>query len=220
MHDIVGEVARFRAWEATGIPPVWEWETCVWEWEYPEWYPFLAASMHFIETRSFEDWTPDELDAVLYALARDHEGEVLAEECAARGAGCLIHLTKAAIAKGETGAKWQLASRLGRLDEHQDRAEQLLLVLATDEEEYVRRRSIMSLARLGSAATERLALDAWRRPAEDQHHARIAALWCLRRIGSEQLSRLLEEAEHGDQVHLRDYARRFRSGEVIFHDDE
>lgn len=217
MHDLVREMVRFRAWADAGIPT--DCETCVWEWEYPDWHAFLDAAMHFVQTRPFQGWTPEELDAVLYALARDHEGEVLADECAERGADCLLHLAEAAIAKGECDARWQLATRLGRLEAPPGRAERVLLVLATDDEEYVRRRSIQSLARMGSAATEGLALEAWRRSDGDQEHARMSALWCLRRIGSEQLSRLLVEAERGDQAHLRDYALRLRSGEPPFDDD-
>jgi hypothetical protein len=92
--------------------------------------------------------------------------------------------------------------------------EQLLLRLAQDEHEYVRRRALGALVRLGSSTVEKLALEAWHRPDPDQQWARRAALWSLHRVGSPQLGPLLVEAEQDPQEYLRVFAERLRRGEV------
>jgi hypothetical protein len=94
--------------------------------------------------------------------------------------------------------------------------EACLLAFARDGDEYVRRRALESLARLGSAHTERVALDEWDRPHEHQQWARMNALWALHKVGSAALHRLLEDAERDPREHLSGFARRLRAGDVPF----
>ena len=74
--------------------------------------------------------------------------------------------------------------------------------------------SLLTLARLRSPATEQLALEAWSRSDESQQWARMAALWALYRVGSDQLERLLAEAEQDERPSLARYAAKVRTGEV------
>jgi HEAT repeat protein len=98
------------------------------------------------------------------------------------------------------------------LGDEGDEANRLLLILARDEHEYVRRRALGALARLGSSAVEPLAREAWHRPDEHQEWARMMALDCLHRIGSPHLEPFLAEAERDERQHLRDFAKRIRQG--------
>jgi hypothetical protein len=82
--------------------------------------------------------------------------------------------------------------------------------MARDEHEYVRRRALESLAKVGSPAVEELALDAWHRPDEDQEHARMMVLHCLDHIGSLLLEPLLAEAERDGRQYLREFAQGLR----------
>ena len=105
-----------------------------------------------------------------------------------------------------------IGSEFGELKH--DEVERLLLALAGDEDEYVRRRALSSLARLGSAAVEELALAAWSKQDAAQEWARMNVLWSLHRIGSPLLARLLVEAETDERPYLSDYARRLREGRL------
>jgi HEAT repeat protein len=86
----------------------------------------------------------------LYAIARDIEMQHLAGEVRRRHPNLLARLTRASIKVGEREDRWQLAEELGQLGRARGEEERLLLELALDEHEYVRRRSLQSLARLGS----------------------------------------------------------------------
>jgi hypothetical protein len=69
---------------------------------------------------------------------------------------------------GESDAKWQLAEELGHLEQMRREIERLLFILTRDKNEYVRRRSLQSLARLGCSEVEKLALAECHRP-DDAH---------------------------------------------------
>lgn len=207
MAELLAEVARFRAWAGDRPPddlPPGEWEC-----DYPHWGDLYEAVLGHLVSSPPESWSPEEWQAVLYTLARDNESEHLAEEIGLHHPATLVALAEEALARGEPDARWQLAEQLGQ--EHVE-AERLLLILASDEAEYVRRRALGALARLGSPALERLALDAWQREDEHQEYARMVALDCLQQVGSPHLERLLAEAEQDDRPHLRNFAGRIRQG--------
>lgn len=207
----MAEVARFREWDAAYPPGRRGGE---WEIEYDHWPALYAGVLAFTDARPFIDWSAEELRAVLYVIARDNEDEHLVRSIRSSRPDTLLPLAEAAATMGERDAKWQLADQLGRLGQKGAREERVLLTFSRDESEYVRRRSLSALARLGSPAVEELSLQAWHRPDESQQWARMMALWCLHRTGSPHLERLLTEAEQGEHQLLADYALKLRLGEV------
>ena len=211
MAALMLEVARFREWSKAYPPGARYGE---WECDYSHWHDLHNAVLELFRSRPFESWSADELEAVLYAIARDNEIQYLARELREHHAELLIPLAAAATEMGEEALKWQLAEELGQLGQAGGEAERLLLLLARDEGEYVRRRALAALARIGAPATEELALAAWHRPDENQQWARRMALWCLHRIGSPHLAQLLDDAERDERPHLSAYARGLRKGEV------
>ncbi|MEP7119562.1 MAG: hypothetical protein ABJE95_01585 [Byssovorax sp.] len=205
------EVARFREW-AKGYPL--EARSGEWECDYHDWHDLHDAVLEFFRSRRFESWSAAEVDAVLYAIARDNEIQYLARQVRQHHLALLIPLATAAAATGDRDSKWQLAEELGHLGQTGGEAERLLLLLARDGEEYVRRKSLQALASIGALATEELALFEWHRPDEDQQWARMMALDCLRRIASHHFDALLADAERDERPYLSAYARRLRMGEV------
>ncbi|MEO6810194.1 MAG: HEAT repeat domain-containing protein [Isosphaeraceae bacterium] len=216
MADLMAEVGRFRTWAGNDPPTTLSRERQrdhadgEWECDYPHWTELYAAVMEHVAASPPEVWSDEPLQAILYALARDNEDEILGEEIRLRHPETLIALAKAALVAGEFDARWQLADQLGQLDRDLGDVERLLLALVRNEDEYVRRRALKSLARVGSSAAERLALEAWNRPDEHQEWARMGALDCLRRIDSPHLEHLLAEAERDERQHLRDFAKSLR----------
>jgi hypothetical protein len=143
--NLLTEVERFRAWADANFPAAERFGE--WECDYEHWPAIYVAAADFFAAQPFSSWSDDELRAVLYILARDNEiGEI---------AGCLRYrnlellgpVTHAALALGERDARWQLAEQLGRLGVSGGDAKELLVVLARDEDEYVRRRALRSSAR-------------------------------------------------------------------------
>lgn len=220
MADLLAEVQRFRTWAGRKPPATLArdgpryFADGEWECDYPGWPELYAAVLGHVAAGPPQVWTDGQVQAVLYALARDHEGEHLAEEIRLYHPEAVIALAGAALAGGESDAKWQLADQLGHLDRNSGDVERLLLAFITDEHEYARRMALQALARIGSPAAERLALDAWHRVDVHQEYSRMMALSCLQRIGSPLLEPLLIEAEGDERLHLRDHARGLRRGEA------
>lgn len=208
MEALIHEVARFREW-STDQTHFGEWEC-----DYRHWGDLHEAVSEFLRVRPFASWSADELDAVLFTVARDNEIQHLARQLRKHHAEVLIPLAAAAIELAEMDAKWQLAQELGRLGQAGGEVERLLLLLAQDEAEYVRRKSLEALARLGAPATAERALLEWHRPNENQQWARMMALWCLHRVGSTYLPPLLDDAEQDERPYLSAYARRVRKSDV------
>jgi HEAT repeat protein len=204
------EVAWFMQW-AAAIPP--ERRRGEWECDYPRWDDLYDAVLGFVSAVPFASWSAEEVQAVLFAVARDNEVQHFAREIRSRKPETLIALARAAIEGGERDARWQLAEELGQLGQGGE-PERLLLTLGHDECEYVRRRSLQSLARIGSPAVEELALAEWQRPDEHQQWARMMVLWCLHRVGSPHLAPLLAAAERDERQYLSDFAKKVQRGEV------
>jgi HEAT repeat protein len=208
--DLILEVARFRRW-ADDFPI--ENRSPEWECDYPDWRSLYEAVLGLVSSRPFQHWSEVELEAVLYAVARDNEIQHLAREIRSYPE-LLFALAKIAAECGEPDAKWQLAEELGQLGQCGQETEMLLVTLASDADEYVRRRSLHALARLRSQRVEELAMKEWHRPDENQQWARINVLSCLHRVRSSLLEPLIVDAERDERPHLADFAKRVRQGDV------
>lgn len=210
MSILTVEVGRFRTW-ADGYPAARR--SGEWECDYEAWPALYDAVLGFVARQPFEAWSEADLRDVLYAIARDNETQHLAREIRERHPELLPPLVRAAMAQGERDDRWQLAVELGHAGGAD--AEALLLELAADPHEYVRRMALQSLTHLRSPAAERLALEAWHRPGPDQEWARMMALWSLNELESPRLASLLEDAERDERQYLRGYAERMRRGDPI-----
>lgn len=137
MQRFLDAVAKFRAWAATFPGRHGEWE-----YHYPQWHEIYTA---FAELAGSDvaTWSQVLVDEVLYAIARDNEGETLVEELAPPA---LALLAEAALTRGERDARWQLAAHLDAVDPPVRDA--LLARLAEDSDAYVRLRAIETRERL------------------------------------------------------------------------
>ncbi|MEN9568152.1 MAG: hypothetical protein RLZZ69_3348, partial [Cyanobacteriota bacterium] len=122
----------------------------------------------------------------------------------------LIQLATLSIKLGEPDAKWQLAQELGELQSNTKTIETILMELAHDSSEYVRRCALISLAKIKSELTEELALNSWHQPHENQEWARMAVLWCLNKIDSPHFEVLRLKAEVDSRPYLLEYAKKAR----------
>ncbi|MGO1070649.1 HEAT repeat domain-containing protein [Lysobacter sp. CA199] len=208
MHDLNLETDRFRDWAAADAKP----QEGQWECDYDAWPAWHRAVLTCIDEHAGKAWSNEDVEQVLYAIARDNDTQYLAREIRIRQPDTLRFLARAALARGEAQARWQLAVELENVPGEE--SEHLLLALATDEDEYVRRRAIRALTAIGARAAEELAWAAWHRADDQQEWSRMSALECLRQLRSPRLAALLAEALRDARPFLRQLAERMRDEEL------
>jgi HEAT repeat protein len=208
MEKLVAQVRHFKQWASDYLPSDRYGE---WECDYPDWVNLYKAVLEFIATHpSISEWSTEDIHLVLYALARDNECQYIAEQLRECYPENLIQLAAQSIELGEPDAKWQLAEELGWLQLDKAKTEAILIELAHDSDEYVRRRALMALARIKSEFAEDLALKIWHQSHENQEWSRMAVLWCLNEIDSSRFEALCLEAELDSRPYLSEYAKKAR----------
>lgn len=187
------EVDCFRAWAAN--VPVAE-RSGEWETFYANWEDLYNAFFAVVSATVYQDWNEATVSALLYAIARDNEGQHLAEYVGDYP-DRMLYLAERAVGVAERDAKWQLVNELGELEPRSPEAEPLLLRFVRDEDEYVRRMALLALARIGSSRTEELAGLAWD---DGYEYQRIAALCALDMVESPLLAEYVArpEADSGE----------------------
>lgn len=206
MTDLIIETTRFREWAGGGLGP----REGQWECDYGAWPAWHRAVLAWMDGRDPHGWSAHEIGHVLYAIARDNDSQYLAREIRKRRPDVLRFLARASLAQGEADVRWQLAVELGHLPGDEE-SEALLFALATDQDEYVRRRAIRALAGRGVRAAEELAWAAWHRADEYQEWARMSALECLSELESPRFEALLEQGLRDERPFLRQFAERLQN---------
>lgn len=183
--NLANEVARFKEWA-----PAHEGTYGEWECDYEHWDGLWAAAEDSMKTCTHEP--PDVATSrdLLYAIARDNELERLRDELV-KYPELLRHLARLAVDSSESDAKWQIAVSVA--DAQLPDAADLIRPYLTDSNEYVRRRSLLAIARFSPIEAEKMA-KAWMD--EDYEYSRIAGLHVLAIVNSDSLSFYLER--HAD----------------------
>jgi hypothetical protein len=197
--DIVRAAEEFASWAQTHPQDFGEWET-----DYEEWPATYACARDLVGERPLTRWSDAEMASFLYLLARDNEVEVLAELLSEHPAtlACVAEHVCATPESAEPDARWQIAAHLPAVGPD---ATPRLLTLFADDDEYVRRRALLSLGALGAPAAEECAVAAWESGVEYQ---RIAALHVLHEVGSPRFETYAELAARDPRPFVRQAARR------------
>ncbi len=174
-----GEVEKFREWAGPQV------KTGEWACDYEDWYPLYDALDEFFQT-PVSLWDREEIYDVLDIVAHDWGRGGIASDLKNKFPDVALFLAERSLGESHWDARWQLAEVLGHLA-FDARIEPLLLRFVDDEVEYVRRRALQSLARVGSPQVEVLALREWEREDENQQWARMNALACWQRIHEDPL---------------------------------
>ena len=212
MKNLFNQVQDFKQWASNYFP---ENRFGEWELDYPDWECLYKVVLDFLAThQSINEWSTEDIDLVLYALARDNECQHIASQLCECYPDTLIQLAMLSIKLGEPDAKWQLAQELGQVQLETEKIEIILVELAHDSDEYVRRQALMALARIKSGFTEDLVLKSWHQPHENQAWSRMAVLYCLNEINSSHFESLRLEAELDSRPHLSEYAKKARQETV------
>ena len=143
MSTLAHEVARFREWALVRLSPDHRPDQyssgALWECDYPDWQAIYAAVDGFVAEAAQRTITSEELELLLYVLARDNEDEHVLETLG-QFPGTAAQVVEAAVCFSDVGARWQAAVIAGRIG-----AASTVRRFLDDPAEYVRRRAGFAL---------------------------------------------------------------------------
>ena len=172
-----------------------------WEENYNDWGIIYKLFTQFIETESYLTWELEEIKLVLYLIARNNEMEDFIEEIAEQQPKSLELLANKSFEFGERDSRWQIAINLEKLP-NKEIAKSLLEKFLKDENEYVRRRALMTIAKFNHPRIEEFCKEAWNREDEWQEYQRIAVLHSLKTANSAELKKYFELANEDGRQYL------------------
>lgn len=189
------EIEKFKAW-ATSYSE--ETRSGEWECDYAEWSSLSRAFNKLIDDKAPSDLSQNDIDNIIFSIARDNEIEDLIHDFSQKEE-MFESLLPHVIESREPDAKWQFAVILGCNNAFSHIAEEALLHLVSDTDEYTSRMALQSLGKIKSSQTEHYCIKAWN---SDHEYQRIMALWVLFEIGSSYLSEYIELALLDDRKYL------------------
>ena len=199
MTTLRDEIDRFKAW----APPT-DRRHGEWECDYKHWPQLLDAAITAIDQHAGRELSPDVAEDLLYVLARDNESESVREHLV-QNPDVLSALAGYATKSLDADAKWQIAVSVA--DTQLPDGAELIRPFLNDEDEYVRRRSLMAYASFAPREAEEIAI---KNLAATFEYTRIAALHVLYALDSPHLVSALEVLENDPSGHVRGNVRKLR----------
>ncbi len=149
-------------------------------------------------------------DDLLYAIARDNEGEVLIEYLKDYPNWFKV-LCRKVLCTNYTNAKWQFAKQLPKY-QADDNLKDLIFDFLQVEDEYTQRMSLQALAEIYPDKAEEYAVYFWERDkfkdnAYCEEYQKIMVLHVLKDINSSKLEHYLDLALKSDFYYLRQNAK-------------
>jgi HEAT repeat protein len=199
MSELANEIAKFKDWA-----PLEKHRSGEWECDYEHWNELYAAAISLINLHNDGNITRELADELLYVIARDNECEHL-RHCLLDAPLLLSKLAQLAVSSNESHAKWQIVTAVAEV--RLDNAPDLIRPFLTDDNEYVRRRSLMAIAPISPAEAEQIAIS---NLSDENEYTRIAALHALHLANSLQLRNWLGRLEKDPSEHVRHNVKRLR----------
>jgi hypothetical protein len=195
--SLKSEIKKFRAWAKKY--PVYK-RTGEWECDYPKWVTIYAA---------FDDWLnskdnsldAEEIDDILYLIARDNECENIIKKIA-KHQELTLQLANLSVNTLHSDAKWQLAKAIGAFNS--DGIDQLLFNISLDRSNYVQRICMMESAKRKSNYTKGMIEWSW---STSEEYQQISAIWSLYWIGDTELTQYLKKAKESNVKYLVENAQ-------------
>lgn len=193
--DLTYEVQKFKEWIEEDNPHT-NW--IGWEYEYPHWIEMYRVVDTFIELNSFNFLSKLDRENLIYLIARDNGCRHLISQLK-KYPSLFQYLLPFVVKSNEVDARWQFTEILGIQIIPFNEAESYLLQLVVDTDEYVSRKALHSLGKIGSKHTESLCKKAW----ETNHeYQRIMVLWTLFEMDSKQLNKYLSLAMKDERKNI------------------
>ena len=201
--DFESEVEKFRLWAPPHKDTYGEWEE-----DYDNWSELVSATELLINSGSYNNPDQSLTDDLLYAIARDNEcgriSDILEDNLV-----LLEYLTIHGVKSNEWHAKWQLAVLVG--ESTLKNAAELIRPYLTDNEEYVRRRSLMAITPHSPEEAEAIAL---RQISDEYEYTRIVSIHVLFEVSSTELNYYLNILKNDPNEHVRNNVNEILSAVV------
>lgn len=153
------------------------------EWEYPNWNRLMNLTIEVIKDINNGEKSKQLVDCILEVMALDNEDEQILDECEGRLTyNDMSYIVPVAIVHMQSEARWQIAELLGRYKNLN--ASEYLRRFVEDENKYVQRRAIISLAKINPYEAEKICLTKLN---DEDDYLRLVSLKILREIKSNSL---------------------------------
>ena len=202
MTKIFAEIEKFKKWaEAYSDIPQDE-RGGEWECDYSDWPIIWTEFETFLNDSHYSNWTDEEINNVLYIIARDNECNSIIELLSEKPK-TLEFIAKEGLNFDSHDTKWQIVEMLYKLENKSD-AEQLVEKYLKQDIEYVSRMAIKTLGRLKSNLTEKYCEKAWEWNKNDpmSEYQRMMALTVLFEFGSPLTSKYIKLAKEDGREYL------------------
>ncbi|HOP21586.1 MAG TPA: hypothetical protein PK055_00865 [Gammaproteobacteria bacterium] len=190
--NLANKVARFKKWASSRQGTYGEWEC-----DYQHWDELWKAAEESMKDFSHENSDIETINNLLYTIARDNEIERLRKE-AIKYPELLRQLARFGVDSSEPDAKWQVSVSVA--DAQLPDAADLIRPYLNDNNEYVRRRSLLAIAPFSPNEAEEIA-KVWMD--KDYEYSRIAGLHVLDILKSECLELYLERHANDSSKYVR-----------------
>ncbi|MBK8489838.1 MAG: HEAT repeat domain-containing protein [Saprospirales bacterium] len=193
------EIEKFKKWSRS-LSEIPEPERGgEWEENYTEWCIINELFYEFIATENYLYWENEDIEYILYLIARNNETEDFIEKIAEQQPKSLELLANKSLEFGERDSKWQIAINLDKFP-NKEIAKSLLERFLKDGDEYVRRMALMTISKFNHSRLEEFCKEAWNREDKWQEYQRIAVLHSLETANSPELEKYFKLAiEDGRQ---------------------
>lgn len=168
-----------------------------WECDYEYWQALYTSAIETIKVYCDGVIPMGVADDLLYALGRDNECEYIRASLL-QAPELLTKLAKYVITMTDADAKWQIATSVAETE--LSNAADLLRPFLTDENEYVRRRSLIAFAPFSPKEAEAIALN---NLDDEFEYTRMVALHVLHSVKSLHLSASLERLASDPNEYVR-----------------
>ncbi len=180
---MITEYNKFRNWETSNNP--WYMKIGEWECDYEHWDQIYSAFDCWVELSPNNE---SEYDALLYLIARDNEGEIIADKLM-NYLPLAKRLAESSLSTVHSNAKWQLARVIANIAG--DDIDDLLFRLSLDRSYYVQRICMMESAKRKSKYAKEMIEWSW---LTNEEYQMICAIWSLHWLDDNDLEYLLERA--------------------------
>ncbi|HEX3047368.1 MAG TPA: hypothetical protein VHY08_21635 [Bacillota bacterium] len=184
MINLLSEISNFRNWANEQAQDYGEWEC-----DYEFWENIHISFDQFLsEKHNITSYLSD----ITYIIARDNECEILIKKLLAYPE-LFGTLCEYSVETTEYDAMWQCAKYIIKTGINYNYMENILVNFYNVANEYVKRLALLSLSEIKSNRTEELCKISW----ETKHqYQRIAVLWALYNVSSNELDDFLNEAKN------------------------
>ena len=152
------------------------------------------AAMTIISDMDSKDADEKLTDALLFAVARDNEAEILAEELIKHKEWFEL-LSVKSVGSKYINAQWQFAKRLSKCDS----CKNLIYEFIESDDEYTSRMALQTMAEIDPEKAEEYAIRFWNRGkypvgSYEDEYQKIMVLHVLNAVDSDMLAEYLREA--------------------------